>query len=168
MPKTQQAIRNKQSRDEGKLFESHIETACEYYRIKGIAEIEKTPEPRRVIGRTGDRKSKMVCVNEKKAQPDFKGTLLGGKSIVFEAKHTDTDRMKQDVVTHEQAERLDRHYKLGASCWVVVSYKFRTYARIPWDVWRKMKGRYGRKYITEQEAEEYKIPLIDGIVAFLD
>jgi recombination protein U len=76
--------------------------------------------------------------------------------------------MKQDVVTPEQAERLDRHYKLGASCWVVVSYKFRTYARIPWDVWRKMKGRYGRKYITEQEAEEYKIPLIDGIVAFLD
>ena len=168
MPKTQQAIRNKQSRDEGKLFESHIETACEYYMLKGIAEIEKTPEPRRVIGRTGDRKSKMICVNEKKAQPDFKGTLRGGTSIVFEAKHTSDDRIKQDVVTPEQAERLDRHYRLGASCWVVVSFRFRTYARIPWQIWREMKGRYGRKYITESESREFGIPLINGVVAFLD
>lgn len=168
MPKTQQAIRNKQSRDEGKLFESYIETACEYYRLKGIAEIEKTPEPRRVIGRTGDRKSKMICVNEKKAQPDFKGTIRGGTSIVFEAKHTSDDRIKQDVVTPEQAERLDRHYRLGASCWVVVSFGFHTYARIPWEVWRTMKGRYGRKYITESESREFGIPLINGVVAFLD
>lgn len=159
---------NKRSRDEGKLFEAYIDTACEYYRLTGRAEIEKTPEPRRVIGRTGDRSSKMICVNEKKAQPDYKGTLRGGASIVFEAKHTDTYRIEQSRVTGEQADRLDAHYAMGAHCWVVVSFGFRTYARIPWTVWRDMKGYFGRKYITDSESREYGLPLINGIVAFLD
>ncbi len=121
-----------------------------------------------MVGRTGDRNSKMVCVNEKKAQPDYKGTLRGGASVVFEAKHTDSDRIEQSRVTPEQAKRLDAHYAMGAHCWVVVSYGFRTYARIPWEVWRDMMGLYGRKYITEREAGEYRIALPNGIVAFLD
>jgi recombination protein U len=165
---SEKAVINKRSRDEGKLFESYIETACEFYKHTGKAKIEKTPEPRRVIGRTGDRKSKMICVNEKKAQPDFQGTLRGGTSIVFEAKHTDTDRIQQSRVTPEQWDDMEAHHRLGASCWVVVSFGFRSYARIPWAVWREMKGHYGRKYITEAESREFGLPLVNGIVAFLD
>ena len=33
------------SRAEGAAFENLINSACEYYRTKGIADIEKTPEP---------------------------------------------------------------------------------------------------------------------------
>ena len=33
------------SRAEGAGFESLINSACEYYRTNGIADIEKTPEP---------------------------------------------------------------------------------------------------------------------------
>lgn len=162
------ASRNKRSREMGKLFEGDIDTACEYYRLIGLAEIEKTPEARTVVGRTGDRKSKMICVNAKKSQPDYKGTMRGGTSIVFEAKHTDSDRIEQSRVTSEQAERLEAHYKLGALCYVVVSFGRRTYARIPWDVWRTMKERYGRKYITETEGKEYSVGLKNGVVSFLD
>lgn len=162
------ALINKRSRDSGKLFESYIDTACEYYRMIGRAEIEKTPEARTVVGRTGDRNSKLLCVNAKKSQPDYKGTMRGGTSIVFEAKHTDTGRIEQSRVTAEQADRLEAHYKLGAFCYVVVSFGFQLYARIPWSVWRDMKGIYGRKYITKEEAEEYKVPLPNGIVAFLE
>ena len=159
---------NSRSRAAGALFESHIETACDYYRMIGRAEIEKTPEARTVVGRTGDRKSKMICVNAKKSQPDFKGTLLGGTSIVFEAKHTDGDRIHQSRVTKEQADRLDSHMRMGAACYVLVSFSFRLYARIPWEIWRDMGMHYGRKYITCQEAEAYRVPLPNGVIAFLD
>ena len=51
------SARNKQNRISGKSFEEMIEAACEYYVLANVAEIEKTPEPRRVIGRTGGRNS---------------------------------------------------------------------------------------------------------------
>lgn len=40
--------RNRQSNDQGRLFENLIDQACLYYKNKGIAMIEKTPEPFRV------------------------------------------------------------------------------------------------------------------------
>ena len=52
-------------------------------------------------------------------QPDYKGTLRNGFSIVFEAKHTDTDRIKRAVITDEQEKRLDKHLALGAECFVL-------------------------------------------------
>lgn len=38
------------SRAEGAGFESLINSACEYYRTNGIADIEKTPEPMKPLG----------------------------------------------------------------------------------------------------------------------
>lgn len=167
MPSNQSST-NKHSRDSGKMFESHIETACEYYRMTGQAEIEKTPEARTVVGRTGDRHSQMICVNAKKSQPDFKGTISGGKSVVFEAKHTDTDRIEYSRVTESQRERLDKHNKMGADCFILVSFGFKVYARIPYDDWENMKKLYGRKYITAEDAKRYKVTLMNGIICFLD
>ncbi len=161
------AVRNKVSRDRGKGFEELVETACEFYSASDYAEIEKTPEPRRVIGRTGDRHSKMICVNEKKAQPDFKGTLHGGKSVVFEAKHTDKDRILQSCVTDEQAKRLNKHEKLGALCFVLVSFGMTEFYRIPWCEWAHMKELYGRKYIMPGDVGEFRISVAEGVLRFL-
>ena len=163
-----QAARNKRSRDKGVEFESLIETACEYYSLRRYAKIEKTPEPRRVIGRTGGRKSQMICVNEKKAQPDFKGTIAGGRSVVFEAKRTDGDRMPQSYVTETQAENLDEHEKLGALCFVLVSFGMREFFRVPWHDWKCMKELYGRKYIKPEDAEKFRIGEAGGILLFLE
>lgn len=77
------------SRATGEGFETQILTACAYYRAHGIAEIDKTPEPIKVI--SGRHQNPSGCwsfeaVFTKQAQPDFQGTLCGGSSVVFEAR----------------------------------------------------------------------------------
>jgi recombination protein U len=162
------AIRNKKSRSRGKEFESIIETACEYYSLRHYAEIEKTPEARQVIGRTGGRKSQMICINAKKAQPDFKGTLNGGRSVVFEAKHTDEGRILASRVTDAQAELLDKHELLGALTFILVSFGMEEFYRIPWYDWKRMKELYGRKYVTPSDLGEYRVREADGVLRFLE
>ena len=36
------------NREIGEAFEGYIKTACEYYRMRGFAEVDKTPEPFKV------------------------------------------------------------------------------------------------------------------------
>lgn len=151
------SAKNKKSRQRGGEFESLIETACEYYSMCGIAEIEKTPEARRVVGRTGDRSSQMICVNAKKAQPDFKGTLCGGRSVVFEAKHTDDVRIEQSHVTKNQMEKLMKHERMGAEVFVLVSFGMKRFFRVPFSCWLGMKELYGRKYITPEDCGEFEV-----------
>ena len=94
------------SRANGLHFEEIIDAGCNYYRVKGAADIEKTPEPMRPIKDMGG--GKFLAVYTKAAQADYKGLLAGGRAINFEAKHTDTGRMEQSRVTEDQAERLLR------------------------------------------------------------
>ncbi len=162
------SVRNRQNRDSGKLFEEMIETACEYYVLANIAEIEKTPEPRRVIGRTGGRNSQMICVNDKKAQPDYKGTLMGGRSVVFEAKHTEKDRVEQSRVSEEQTKRLDSHERFGAICFILVSFSYEKFFRISWGDWKRMKELYGRKYIKADDLTGKELSTDSGIIDFLE
>lgn len=111
------------SRATGEGFEAQILTACAYYRAHGIAEIDKTPEPIKVI--SGRHQNPSGCwsfeaVFTKQAQPDFQGTLCGGSSVVFEAKATDKDRIMQSAVTEEQARALESHANMGALAFVLV------------------------------------------------
>lgn len=155
------------SRAAGKNLETIIEEACTYYRDKDIADIEKTPEPMKVIRSLGD--GRFVACFEKAAQPDYKGIMYGGWAVNFEAKETEADRLKQSCVTPDQHERLERAYKYGAYVFVVVSFGLRDFYRIPWDVWRSMKELFGHKYITPQEAEPYRLRFAGpGILMFLE
>lgn len=149
----------------GDFWENMIEAACQHYRLKGIAEITKTPEPMRPIKPLGQ--GKFIAHYIKMAQPDYKGTLVGGRAIVFEAKHTDSDRLQRSVISSEQEKHLDRHAELGAECFVMVSFGFREYFKIPWEVFRDMKQNYGRKYITPEDVQNYKIRYIGGVLQFL-
>ena len=159
-------LRGAQNRAQGDIFEQIIDASCLYYRECGVAEIEKTPEPFRVTRRLTDYQFSGHF--EKKAQPDYKGTLQGGKAIAIEAKHTEGDRIKQDRVTPEQTAALDRHYRLGAACFVLVSIKMNTFALVPWTTWAQMKQTFGHKYMTENELQPYRVPFKGRIVFFLD
>ena len=88
----------KRSHATGTAFEQIINRACQYYKDLGIAVIEKTPEPMKVLGPLDKKHSKFIAVFVKQAQPDYKGTLCDGTSIIFEAKHTDSDRDRKSVV----------------------------------------------------------------------
>lgn len=108
------------SRANGLHFEEIIDAGCNYYRVKGAADIEKTPEPMRPIKDMGG--GKFLAVYTKAAQADYKGLLAGGRAINFEAKHTDTGRMEQSRVTEDQAERLQRCAALGGIAFVLCSF----------------------------------------------
>lgn len=159
-------LTGKNNRAAGELWESLIEASCAFYARKGAAEIAKTPEPMRPIRSMG--KGQFLCYFTKRAQPDYKGTLKGGQAIVFEAKHTDTGKIRQDAVTQEQAAQLDAHQAMGAECDVLVSFGFEQFFMVPWEVFRDMKARFGRKYAKPEELEEYRVAFRGGVVRFLE
>mgnify|MGYP000911695890 CR=1 FL=1 len=159
------------SRELGRAFEERLKVACEAYRNQGIAFIEKTPEPFAITDKEYDKAGKFIGFLghfEKKAQPDFKGTLQGGKSIVFDAKATENDRIPMAAVTDEQQKDLNSHSALGAECYVVVSLKLRTFYSVPWFTWQHMRSIYGRGYMTMEDLSEFRIPEKGGIVCFLE
>jgi recombination protein U len=154
---------NKLNNAQGQHFESEILAGCRYYEQHKIAMIDKTPEPFKVT-----KKSKDGIFTGRfgtAAQPDFQGTLHGGRSIMFEAKRTGKDRINQNVLTDTQMQVLEKHNRLGALCGVCVSIQD-DFFFIPWNVWRDMKELYGRKYIMGADVIEYKVKF-DGAVYFL-
>jgi recombination protein U len=148
-------------------FEAIIAAACEWYSDNGIAEIEKNPEPMRILGR--QQSGRFTACFEKAAQPDYKGTLYGGKAIAFEAKSTTTERLEHSRITSEQAERLNRHTALGATCFILASFDSVLFYRIPWEDWTNIPPKLftRRKYLTTAELEPYRISRVRGILQFL-
>ncbi len=160
-------IRGKQARLAGSYFEAMISGSCDYYLDRGLAKIEKTPEPMKPLGPKNYKGQFLACYT-KQAQPDYKGTLKGGWAVVFEAKHTDDDRIEFNRLTKEQRDDLEHHHKLGAVAFVLVSMSLTECFRVPWPVWRDMAATYGRKYMTRDELKPYKVPVVAGFVKFLD
>lgn len=163
----QRSQRGRQSRIMGDHFENMIAASLRWYEDKGVACIEKTPEPMKPL-RAPNRQGQFLACYVKAGQPDFKGTLTGGRSVVFEAKHTDSDRIEYGRLTDEQVEKLSTHHKLGAAAFVLVSFGLQDFYRIPWEVWRDMKAIYGRKHIKQPELEPYRVQYISGVLKLLE
>lgn len=169
MTDTQRQLIGRRSKVAGDMFEGIITGACNYYREKGAAIIEKTPEPMRPLKPYGDRRyGKYIACFVKQAQPDYKGVLCDGTAIIFEAKHTDTDRINENVITETQRQNLDDFQMMGARCFVMVSMGFREFFRIPWTIFRDMKNRYGRKYMKLEELEPFKLKQYRGTLLMLE
>ena len=139
----------------GKQFESRIDDSFAYYAQKGFAIIEKTPEPMPPTKNLGN--GKFIAYYEKQAQPDYKGTIKGGRTVMFEAKFTAADRMEQSRVLQSQQDYMDRHQALGARCFVIAGFSSGMVYCVPWDIWRTMKDHFGRKYVTEADLEKYQV-----------
>ena len=103
-------------------------------------------------------------VYTKQAQPDYKGTLKGGRAVVFEAKHTASGRIEQSRVTPEQTAALNIHAFMGAQCFVLVSFSFEAFYRVPWDVWRDMPEKFGKVSANQKDLAQWKV----DILHFLD
>lgn len=159
-------LRGKRSKMVGTLFEQMIEVSCEYYKERGLAVIEKTPEPVKVLSGL-DKKGQFKACFRKKAQPDYKGVLCGGQMIAFEAKHTDSDRIAYYATTEAQNEALEAYHNMGAECFVLVSFSFCDFYKIPWTEWSDMPMLYGRKYIKRSELEKFRIEEKGNILHFL-
>lgn len=152
-PKRQE--QGRQNRAEGKEFEKRIDEAFAYCKSKGSAQIDKTPEPTKVIKRLEG--GKFIAVFDKKAQPDYSGTLKGGRSVKFEAKFTTSDRITADRVTDTQADYLAKAAALGAHCYILAGFSTGNVYKIPWEIWSEMKSYFGRKYVQEADLKQYQV-----------
>ena len=161
------SYQGKRNRALGLKFEEIIAEACEHYRTMGLAHIEKTPEPMRVIGVINRKQGHFKAVFEKAAQPDFKGTMAGGRAVCFEAKHTETDRIKQDAVTEAQKDAMDTHEAMGALCFVIVCQDNKYY-RVPWAKWKTMKEDCGHKYMNAADLHPYILGTWPNALRFFD
>lgn len=162
--RSQKGLQNKRA---GEHFENMISASLRWYEERGVACIEKTPEPMRPL-RAPNRQGQFLACYVKAGQPDFKGTLTGGRSVVFEAKHTDSDRIEFGRLTNEQIEKLSTHHSLGAATFVLVSFGLQDFYRIPWEAWRDMKTIYGRKHMKQTELEPYRVQYIAGVLKLLE
>ncbi len=152
------SVQNSLNRAAGQNFENIIADALEYYESKGFCSIQKTPEPMKTLKQNSDKKT-FIAVYTEKAQPDYKGVLLGGQTIIFDAKYTSTEKIMQSAVTKKQEEIFEKYQKLGAQCFVMVSMSGTDFYRIPWDNWKGMKESYGHKYMTKKESEKFRIKM---------
>lgn len=150
------ALQGARSRAQGGQLEQRIESSCTRLAKEGRADISKTPEPMRPVSQP-NKTGQFRAVYTKKAEPDFKGVMLGGRAVMFEAKSTGTGRLNKDRVLPEQAKKLDSYEALGAHCFIVATFDGLRMYRIPWTVWRSMKQRYGRSYVTEPDLKEYAV-----------
>lgn len=162
--KARQQYQNAVNNAQGHHFEGYIKAACTLYAERGRAIIDKTPEPFRVTKKSPD--GIFTGRFTAHAQPDFQGTLDGGRSIVFEAKYTTTDRMKRGALTKTQMETLERHNQRGALAAVVIGIQD-SFFFIPWWWWRDMKQQAGRLYVTVTDIEQFRVRF-NGSVLFLD
>ena len=157
-------LRNTKNNMQGHVFEGYISAACAVYRSRGVADIAKTPEPFRVMskGKNGMFTGRFTA----HARPDFEGTLKGGRSIVFEAKFTSTDRLRQNALTDTQLQTLVHRDKLGAKTGICCGIKDKFYF-VPTGIWADMKGVFGKMYVTQADLERWRVRFT-GAVMFLD
>ena len=150
------ALQGARSRAQGGRLEEQVEASCALLTETGRADISKTPEPMKPVSQP-NKSGQFRAVYTKKAEPDFKGVMLGGRAVMFEAKSTGTGRLNKDRVLPEQVKKLDSYTTLGAHCFIVATFDGLRVYRIPWTVWRSMKQRYGRNYVTEADIKEYAV-----------
>ena len=156
------AHQNRINNAQGALIEKEITRACEYYKIQKIADIEKTPEPLKIIKKL--KSGTIVAKPTKdKAQSDYKGILSTGETIIFEAKSTMKDSISRRVLTKKQMEVLENYQQLGAQSFVLVALRHDFYM-IPWLVWREMKIIFGKQSLKNEDLSEFKVPYKRGIM----
>lgn len=158
--------RGKQAKADGAFFETMIADACFRYKLNDIAYIEKTPEPLKPIRKIEGKK--FVAVYEDKAQPDFKGTLAGGRAICFEAKATNDIKIQCSRLQPQQIEALKIHSRLGAEVFILVMFlSINQCYKVPLKFWMDAHKNFGRCYLKYQDLEEFKIPTEGMKINFL-
>jgi recombination protein U len=163
-------LAGKQAKYNGEFFETMIESSCFYYRVNKIAHIQKTPEPMKPLRPYG-RNGQFISCFVSKAQPDFKGTLYGGKAICFEAKYTSGNFITKERVNDQQLDDMFWHKLLGAEVFILVGFfdEFPAqFFRVPYEVWNDMEKIFGKKRVRKTDLTQYKVEWDGNYIKFLN
>ena len=139
----------------GKRFEARLDQTFEYYATRGYASIEKNEEPMQIIRSMGG--GQFLACFRKKAKPDYEGVVKGGRTVMYEAKFTGSDRIEQSRVLANQKEYMTNRQALGARCFVLCGFMSGAVYCVPWDAWNNMKDTFGHKYVTEKDLVKYRV-----------
>lgn len=93
---------------------------------------------------------------EYNALPGFKGETVKVESITY------------NRLTEAQMDAMEAYHEMGVECFILVSFSFCDFYRIPWTEWNDMPMLYGRKYMKRCELEKYRIKEKGNILYFLD
>lgn len=145
-------LQGKINHELGKNFEEQIEGICEVYKLNKLAIIEKTPEPMKILKHIDIGHFETVFT--KSAQPDFKGTLKGGRTVVFDAKFTESNKITYQALSNFQRETLIEYKQMGAQAFVLVGFLDGSMYKIDIDTWANMKEIFGHKHIKQEELDE--------------
>lgn len=157
-------IRGKRSKAYGDRFENLIELSCKRYKNQGKAYINKTFPPFTTIRRQGNQ---MVGFYNKSGQPDFAGTLKNGRSVVFEAKHTNSTNIPFERVAQHQKQALNAHCDLGAEAFILVAFKLDSIYKIPIKDWLLLEKTVNKKSVNEKDLQEFKLKKDKDLIDFL-
>jgi len=149
----------------GSPLEELISRTCETYRQERIAIIEKVPTEFIPIRKDGKIVSAKV---ERKAPVDYMGNYQG-RAIAFEAKYTDSDRIRLDEVQPHQREFLYAWHNTGGMAYILFGFAMKEFFFVPWHFydatrtnWKEMRTRPG--YFMPEDLREHKIGA--GMIAF--
>lgn len=156
------------SKRNGERFEKFLDAMCVQYRLKGLACIQKTPEPMKPLKAINRSKGLYQATFTKKAQPDYAGTLYNGKSVVFEAKHTDTSNLPCNRINSAQVRDLNAHSKLGALTYIVISFSMKNFYVVPWKEWQELLKSTGKKSLNQKDLVEFEISTKNGLLNLLE
>lgn len=148
----------------GKCFEERVKLVCDIYRKRGVAVIDKTPEPIRQLGKMDSHGHFKACY-EKKAQPDFKG-VYNGIPMCFDTKATESDRFSLSNIAQWQAEYLNDFRKAGGDAFILLKIKNDVF----WLDIRRVSNltALGIKSVRAEDfAEDEKVDTSKGYVDFL-
>ncbi|MCK9576275.1 MAG: Holliday junction resolvase RecU [Clostridia bacterium] len=154
--KTKSSITNSKNRRTGASSESMLESMFDYQFKLGNMYIQKTPEPTKCIKNIG--KGKFISIYTGKSQPDFKGTVKGGRCIIIESKHTTTGKIMMSCIDSSKNDEkmyLCNYETMGALCFVAVMFDYSNPCMIPFNHFISMKEIYGRKYMTKEECMKF-------------
>lgn len=152
----------------GQVFERMIERSCIRYRTKDIADIKKTPEPMKVLGVLNARRGLFKAVYEKKGQPDFTGTIQGGRSVMIEVKHSSAKRIEFERILPQQRKDLESCARLGGLALIVISFNLESFYCIEWIDWLELKEQTGKKSVNDTDLALYEVELNLNTINFLE
>ncbi len=161
-------LQGKINRQLGQNFEEQIEAIAEIYRLQKLAIIEKTPEPMKILKHIEN--GRFETVFSKSAQPDFKGVIKGGRTVVFDAKFTESSNITYQALSDYQREILAGYDELGAIAFVLVGFSDGSIYKINIKTWINMKEIFGHKHIKQEELEQSDLrakKAKNGIIDFL-
>lgn len=158
-------LAGKKAKSAGEHFEHRLDVSFAELARRGEGLVEKTPEPMRPIKALGG--GRFVAVYEKHAQPDYKGTIAGGRTVLFEAKYCGADRIERSRVTAKQAEYLSKIENLGAAAFVLAGFSDGEVFRIPWSFFDGMELTFGHKHIKREELERWPWRVLTDRLGFL-